>query len=369
MSSSHTQPIPISTNANRPQQQRNANILNTRYSSGEDYSPRNTSGLGLDSVQTAPAAQQQQSRNECPPQFLPNTGQRSSIQLDVFHHPAEIHTPAAERQDPFEQTADHPRMTNSSPRINTSSSSPGQLFDAARSPVLAIHHSRGPFSPDEEGDAGFSRTISGLSLSLDTDVVGASPRRVSSFSRDSTSETTYVPMTPLPNHCILSFLDRPREMKTLMSKNQDLFILIEHAVPPEKYKELLALWRAPREKVPDEEWVQRTRSYIAIGPDETEGGVLWTRWRELVGWDPDPSPDEDEDEDDWNYQPLDMSLHRKWGELERIRSEGEGARSFNSGIGLSGVSGTSLTEIREGEEEELEDGERIVSIGGRTRNS
>jgi hypothetical protein len=152
-----------------------------------------------------------------------------------------------------------------------------------------------------------------------------------------------------------------------MSKNQDLFTLIEHALPPQKYQELLALWRAPREKVRDEDWVQQTRSYLALGPDEDEGGLLWTRWRELVGWDPDPSPDEDDD-DDWNYQPFDTSLHRKWSELERIRNSDENARSFGSGIGLSGVSGSSLTEIREGEEEELDEGERLVSMGGRMRN-
>ena len=322
----------------------------------------------MPAISGAGAQEQQQASEYGPPQFLPRTRQSSTIQLDVFHHPAEIHTPTTEKQDPFAaQSGDPTAMTNTSPRINTaSSSSPGQMFDAARSPVLAIYHSRGgAFSPDEEVDGGFSRTISGLSLSLDTDVTGASPRRVSSFSRE--SDTTYVPITPLPNNCILSFLDRPREMKTLMSKNQDLFTLIEHAVPPQKYKELLAVWKAPREKIPDEEWVQRTRSYIAMGPDEDEGGVLWTRWRELFGWDPEPSPDEDEDDDEWNYQPVDMSLHRKWNELERVRSE-EGARSFNSGIGLS-VSGSSLTEIREGEEEELEDGERIVTMGGRTRNS
>lgn len=361
MSSLSTQPIPISTNANRPQQQRIAVV-----DSSEEYSPRNTFGLGSTAGLDSSAAVEDEGSSECPPQFLSRTRQSSTIQLDVFHHPAEIHTPTNERQDPFAQTTSGDIMANTSPRINTSSSSPGQMFDAARSPVLAIHHSRGAFSPDEEEDGGFSRTISGLSLSLDTDVVGASPRRVSSFSRE--NDTTYVPMTPLPHNCILSFLDRPREMKTLMSKNQDLFRLIEHAVPHEKYKELLALWRAPREKISDEEWVQRTRSYIAMDPDEDAGGVLWTRWRELVGWDPDPSPDEDYQDDEWNYQPFDTSLHRKWSEIEKLRGDDPGGRSFSSSIGLSGVSGSSLTEICEGEEE-LEDGERIVTLGGRTRNS
>ena len=367
MSSSSTQPIPIATNANRPQQQRTA-VVNQ-----EEYSPRTVRGpTSPSAVDTSTTSQEVYDRSECPPQFLPRTNQSNTIQLDVFHHPAEIHTPANERQDPFEQqptaSGDPNTMTNTSPRINTSTS-PGQMFDAARSPVLAIHHSRGAFSPDEEGDAGFSRTISGLSLSLDTDVVGASPRRVSSFSNRGESDTTYVPMTPLPNNCILSFLDRPLEMKTLMSKNQELFRLIENALPPEKYKALLALWKSPREKIPDEEWVHRTRSYLAMDPDEDAGGVLWTRWRELVGWDPDPSPDEITDDDEWSYQPVDTSLHRKWSEIEKLRGDDPGGRSFNSGIGLSGVSGSSLTEIREGEEEELEDGERMVTLGGRTRNS
>lgn len=247
------------------------------------------------------------------------------------------------------------------------------VFDAARSPVLAIHHTRGSssmaMSPEDEDGMGVTRTMSGLSLSNE------SPRRISSIA----SETTYVPMTPLPNNCTLSFFDRPREMAQLMAKNQDLFTLIEHAVPKDKYKELLMLWKAPREAVPDEEWVQRTRGYIALGPDEDEGGVLWTRWRELVGWDPDVSDEEEEDDDlNWNYQPPDTTLHRRWSELERIRSEEAGAPagsfggagSFGSGIGLSGV-GVGLQEITEHEEEEEEfgEGERPVSLGGRLKKS
>jgi hypothetical protein len=259
-------------------------------------------------------------------------------------------------------------MSSTSPRINTGSPMTNSIsFDAARSPVLAIHHSRGPLSPEDE-DTGIARTISGLSL--DTSPTGMSPRRVSSI-----SETTYVPMTPLPNNCVLSFLDRPREMKVLMQKNTDLFKLIEHAIHPEKYKELSMVWKAPREIIPDEEWVQRTRSYLATGPDEDEGGVLWTRWRELVGWDPELSS-EGEEVEDWNYQPVDNTLHRRWSEIEMQRKSEEAmasSGSFGSGIGLNMGLGTNLEEIQESDEENEEDGldvgERIVTMGGRSRRS
>jgi hypothetical protein len=232
-------------------------------------------------------------------------------------------------------------------------------FDSARSPVLAIHHSRGPFSDDDDG---FQRSISGLSLSTDI----SPPRRTSSFS---TNETTYVPLTPLPSHCILSFFDRPREMATLMSKNVELFTLIEHALSKEKYAELRALWKAPREVIPDEVWVHRTRSYIAMGPDEFDGGVLWTRWRELVGWEPTPSPEDlDDDNDYWNYQPSDSSLHLQWREIEKQRGGDEAGQSWGSGVALSG-SDVGLCKIQEGEEEELEDGEYRLGIGSMGRKS
>jgi hypothetical protein len=254
--------------------------------------------------------------------------------------------------------------SNTSPRVSVGS--PMTIsFDAARSPVLAIHHSRGPLSPDEE-ETGIARTISGLSL--DTSTTGISPRRAPSV-----GDTTYVPMTPLPTHCILSFLDRPREMKVLMQKNMDLFKLIERALPREKYQELLSVWKTPREKIPDEEWVQRTRTYIAMGPDEDAGGVLWTRWRELVGWDPECS--EEEEAEEWNYQPIDNTLHRRWSEVEMARKNEESTNlgSFGSGIGLNMPMGTNLEEIQESDEEDeedgLDDGERIVTLGGRSRRS
>ena len=203
--------------------------------------------------------------------------------------------------------------------------------------------------------------MSGLSLSQD----GPSPsRRVSSIA----SETTYVPMTPLPNNCLLSFLDRPREMATLIHKNPELFTLIEHAVPPEKYEELQALWESPREVIPDEDWVQKTRSYISMDPNEEEGGgALWVRWKDLVGWESDEEGD-DSEEYDWNYQPQDTSLHQQWSELDKARAHGDdgltAAGNSGSGIGLSGV-GTGLSEIKEGEEEEFENGERPVAMGRR----
>ena len=317
---------------------------------------------------------------EVPPAFLPRPRQNSEIHLDVFHHPYELHTPPVtktEFQLPFqsdkepsppgsEGIAGMPppswhSSTSPPSRINTDSPSVAQAsFENARSPVLAIHHSRGPVSPEELDDgAAFARTISGLSLN--NAEIDPSPRRMSSV----TSETTYVPMTPLPNNCTLSFLDRPREMANLIKKNQDLFTLIEHAVPAEKYADLVRLWKTPREQVPDEEWVAKTRSYIAIGPDEDEGGALWARWRELVGWDPDLS-EEQEEEEYWNFVPTDRELHRRWSDFEKARNE-EGAGSFGSGIGVTGVPGvgTGLSEIKEGEEEEFEDGERPVSMGGR----
>ena len=174
------------------------------------------------------------------------------------------------------------------------------------------------------------------------------------------SETTYVPLTPLPNNCCLSFLDRPREMASLIQKNSDLFTLIEHALPPEKYEELHRLWEIPREVIPDEDWVQKTRSFIAMDPNEEEGGgALWARWKELVGWESDESDGGGDDEYDWNYQPSDTSLHRRWSELDKARI-----------AGLSGVSGVGmgLSEIKEGEEEEFEDREGPLIMGWKTGN-
>lgn len=320
------------------------------------YSPRTTTTNALD---------QEDNGVTCPPAFLPRPRQNSQIQLDVFHHPAELHTPRdVDLEDPFNNT----EGSNTSPQIDSDSPSFSGIisFDNARSPVLAIHHSRGPISPEDE-DEGLDRTISGLSLSQD----GASlSRRMSSVA----SDTTYVPMTPLPNNCCLSFLDRPREMSALIHKNADLFTIIEHTVPPEKYEELQTLWKTPREIVSDEDWVQKTRSYIAMDRNVEEGGgAVWARWKELIGWESDEEGDES-DEYDWDYQPQDTSLHQRWSELDKARAQGEDGLtggSFGSGIGLSGLSGvgTGLSEIKEGEEEEFEDGERPTAMGGRTRRS
>src|SRR5947207_15569332 len=45
---------------------------------------------------------------ECPPAFLPPVPHRSEsqIQLDVFHHPAELRTPENEELDPLSATTD-----------------------------------------------------------------------------------------------------------------------------------------------------------------------------------------------------------------------------------------------------------------------
>lgn len=263
-------------------------------------------------------------------------------------------------------------MANPSPRVTTELPHYAERmsFDSAKSPVLAIRSSRGggPISLDDE-DTEFSRTISGLSLSNDPAQQGTSPRRNTSVSGG--SETTYVPMTPLPTNCSLALFDRPREMATLMKRNADLFTLIEHAVPPEKYHELENLWKTPRELVKDEDWVAKTRSIIAMGPVEDEGGALWVHWRDLVGWESD---DEDGGEgDEYNWEPpssnQDSSLQRRWNDLEKARGDELGT-SGGSGIGLSagGVGvGMGLSEINE--EEEFEDGERPVSVGNRIKKS
>jgi hypothetical protein len=344
-------------------------------------SPAATTGISPTATATASASATGActAAVEVPAQFIPRARENSQIQLDVFHHPAELHTPSHERHDPMDISSTYSspqqiRNAGKSPRIITGSPQIGSgVFDSARSPVLAIHHTRGPSAFPEEEDEGVTRTMSGLSLN--NNLVGESPNRRGG---SVTSETTYVPMTPLPNNCVLSFFDRPREMMQLIAKNPELFKLIEHAVPGEKYEELLMLWKTPRDAIPDEEWVQRTRGFIAMGPDEDEGGALWTRWRELVGWDPDVSSEE-EGEDDWNYQPQDTTLHRRWSELERIRQEesatqagmygNHGPGSYGSGIGLSGV-GVGLQEITEDEdEEEFEDGERPIAIRGRSKKS
>ena len=231
--------------------------------------------------------------------------------------------------------------------------------------MLAIRYSRGgPTSEDEDG--GFSRTISGSSLSTDPQVT--SPRRNTSVSGG--SETTYVPMTPLPTNCSLALFDRPREMATLMKKNADLFTVIEHSVPAEKYHELESLWKTPRELVKDEDWVAKTRAVIAIGPDEDQGGALWSRWRDLVGW--ESYDEEEEDGDDYDWDPRsskDTTLHRRWSELDKTRGGDELLTSGGSGIGLgAGVGvGTGLSEINE--EEEFDEGERHTSMGNRVKKS
>src|SRR5271170_7974905 len=355
-----SQPIPISASSS-PQ---------TRLSpppprGSPEYSPRNTSILADEYSPREPVT--------CPPQFLPRARQNSQIQLDVFHHPSELHSPSAELRDPFstppggatsEQSPDY--MANPSPRVNTDLPhyTERMSFDSARSPVLAIRSSRGgPVSPEDE-DGGFGRTISGLSLTNDP-TQGTSPRRKTSVS--GASETTYVPMTPLPTNCSLALFDRPREMATLMKRNTDLFTLIEHSVPPEKYHELENLWKTPRELVKDEDWVAKTRSVIAMGPVEDEGGALWVRWRDLVGWESDMD-EEEGDEYDWDPPAShDTSLHRRWSDLDTARGGDDLGTSGGSAIGVSmgaGV-GTGLSEINEAEEEEFEEGERPVSVRNR----
>jgi hypothetical protein len=249
-------------------------------------------------------------------------------------------------------------MSNTSPRVNadTPHHSDSLGLDAARSPVLAIHHSRTSTALDDE-DGGPLQTISRPN---DASANTSTPRRMSNVE----GETTYVAMTPLPSNCALCFLDRPREMAILMQKNEELFTLIKHSVPPEKYKELEELWKTPRETVPDDDWVMKTRSYIAMGPDEGEGGALWVRWKELVGWDPDESQDEADDYD-WVYKPQDTSLYRRWSEIDKSRGIGVGddlgGTSFGSGIGLS--------EIKESEEEDSEDDNvQPLAMGGVRRN-
>jgi len=153
-----------------------------------------------------------------------------------------------------------------------------------------------------------------------------------------------------------------------MKRNADLFTLIEHAVPPEKYRELENLWKTPREKVKDEDWVAKTRSVMAMGPVEDEGGALWARWRDLVGWESD---DEEGDEYDWEppSSNQDTALHRRWSDLEKPARPGdELGTSAGSGIGLSVGGAMGLSEINE-EEEEFEDGEHPVSVGGRIKKS
>lgn len=248
-------------------------------------------------------------------------------------------------------------MSATAPRINADfpHQSGSDIFEAAQSPVLAIYHTRAPIGPDDE-DGGFLQTIPELN---DASANAGTPRRMSC----STSDTTYVAMTPLPSNCILCFLDRPREMATLMEKNTELFTLIEHSVPPEKYKELQELWKTPRDVVPDDDWVLRTRSSLAMGPDEEEGGALWVRWKELVGWDSDESQDEYE-EDEWDFKPQDTSLYRRWNEIDMTRglSAGDdvGGTSFGSGIGLG--------EIKEGDEEESDDDVQPLAMGASRKN-
>ena len=344
----------------------------------------------------------------------------------MFHHPAELNTPPAEEpafamKDPFSSDgatggaahASPPRVGTDAGPFSPSVASPSLFFETTRSPVLAIHHSRpaaggaaGHVSsaPDEDDTEQVARTISGLNLdphhspptALDGDPAAQqhkggldSARRKSSMT---VSETTYVPLTPLPGNCILSFLDRPREMSKIIAHNAELFTLIEHAYP-QKYPELLALWKEPREAVSDGEWVAKTRGVIAM--DEEDAGALWARWKEIVGYDSDEEDEEGDEEGDeeWTFHPSDTTLHRKWNEFERVRQEGEplaqssssagisagmpstppssrgvpgDESSGGSGIGLSAISGmgTGLTGIQENEEEEeYDEGERPIHIG------
>jgi hypothetical protein len=267
---------------------------------------------------------------ECPPAFLPRQGEGSQIQLDVFHHPAEILTPEADKEDPMAR------------RPSEAVREAGKVLDGARSPVLAIHRTR-PLDEDE----GISEVIS-AGTSLEEPDLGPLRRTSSSVM----SETTYVPMTPLPQNCSLCFFNRPREVSILMSKNTELVKLIEHSLPADKYAELVALLKSPRDRLSDEDWVRRTREYLALGPSEDSGGVLWTRWKELIGWE-EGEEEEEEEEEEWNYTPQDASLHRQWSEIDRVREEAT-------------TPVVVLSEIEEGEEDG-EDGERIVAMQRRRK--
>jgi hypothetical protein len=303
-----------------------------------DYSPRST-------IDRLPLSSQPELEREgvvCPSAFLPRESKSNQIRLDVFHHPAEIHTPSGEPED----------LDESFPQGLNMDISAQAAFEATRSPVIAIHRSRGLFSPVAEDDKDLASSFSGMSVSEGT---VSPPRRVSGTA----SETTYVPMTPLPSHCILSFFDRPREFANLMRKNTELFTLIEHALPREKYDELLNLWKTKRDVVGDEEWVKKTKEYIADGE---EGGALWVRWAEIVGW--DVNDEEEEDGFDWDYMPSDTTLYRRWSEVEKARGVEENQSGF-TGIGVGSV-GAGLSEIKEGEEDEFEEGERPVAM--RVRN-
>jgi hypothetical protein len=123
------------------------------------------------------------------------------------------------------------------------------------------------------------------------------------------------------------------------------------------------LWKTPREIIPDDEWVHQTRSFIAMGPDDDEGGALWARWAELIGWDPTPSPDDVQDDEDWCFQPQDSTMHKRWNEVERQR---EDSASWSSSVALGGA-GTGLSEIHE--EEELEEGEHRLGMGSMSKKS
>jgi len=426
---SSTQPLPIAvkpqTRLSPPLHQDRPNTTTDPDDTG--HSPRSkVSSLEthrihpiLDQQIAAPTTDLVDEGIDCPRAFLPRPRQASQILLDVFHHPAELNTPPAEEhafamKDPFSlDGASGGEARTSPPRISPDAGpfSPSAFFEATRSPVLAIHHSRPAVgsavghvssAPDEDDTQQVTRTISGLSLdphhAPPTPADGEptaqqhnggfdTARRKSSMT---VSETTYVPLTPLPGNCILSFLDRPREMSKIMAHNAELFTLIEHA-HPQKYPELLELWKEPREVVSDGEWVARTRAVIAM--DEEDAGALWARWKEIVGYESDEE-DEDEDGDEvWTFHPSDTTLHRRWGEFERVRQEAEqfaqspssggvsagmpstppssrgvpgGESSGGSGIGLSGISGigTGLTGIQENEEEEeYDDGERPIHIG------
>src|SRR5271154_2359612 len=153
-----SQPIPISASSSSSTSQSRLSPPLPRGS--HEYSPRNTSILADENFPREPVT--------CPPQFLPRARQNSQIQLDVFHHPSELHSPFAELRDPFstppggatsEQSPDY--MANPSPRVNTELPHyqvERLSFDSARSPVLAIRSSRGggggSISPEDE-DAGF----------------------------------------------------------------------------------------------------------------------------------------------------------------------------------------------------------------------
>src|SRR5438552_17763368 len=109
--STSTRPIPIANNNRLSPPSKYDNF---------SYSPR-TAGTthALDSTD------QEDNGIPCPLAFLPRPRQDSQIQLDVFHHPAELHTPPDTSivglKDPFSDTEGENMGSNTSPRISADS--------------------------------------------------------------------------------------------------------------------------------------------------------------------------------------------------------------------------------------------------------